>query len=129
MNPGRTPSHATELAVNLAGFPYDPRRGALAFVSMVLRRRRGVALLFRENQPRPAVLCGRATLGTNCHRRILRETALGDAFEQMESPALRDFHGSGRTRTCVLRIMSYVSGVEHSSAKGMFRAWRCPQLF
>ena len=62
---------------------------------------------------------------------FLGETTSGRQVQASESPALRGFHGPGRTRTCVLRIMSYVSGV----APGLLRPYsvpggvlRCPEF-
>ena len=71
-----------------------------------------------EKQPRTRSTCGRAIPGTDSHRRILGETISGRQVQAIESPALRGFHGPGRTRTCVLRIMSYVSGVEPCLLRG-----------
>ena len=62
------------------------------------------------------------------HRRILGETISGRPVQASESPALRGFHGPGRTRTCVLRIMSYAPGVRPYSPEGLFRAWRRPEF-
>ena len=78
----------------------------------------------REKQQRPA----QPRPGRTPALRILAGDGFGRYALARESPALRGFHGPGRTRTCVLRIMSYVPGVEPWCAETVFRAWKCPNV-
>jgi hypothetical protein len=55
-------------------------------------------------------------------------TMSGRGAQPAESPALRGFHGPGRTRTCDRRIMSYASGVRPYLPEGLFRASKRPEF-
>jgi hypothetical protein len=71
--------------------------------------------------------CSEPQSGVIPDLRILGETISGRGAHAAESPALRGFHGPGRTRTSDLRIMSYVSGRAPWSAEAVFRTWKCPK--
>jgi hypothetical protein len=111
MNRGRTQSHPTDSQSIWPAFhmTHGAARSLSSASSFDARRCCGTYFA-REAAARRAA-CGQAIPGTESHQRILGETFSRRQVQARESPALRGFHGPGRTRTCDRRIMSCVPGV------------------